>query len=44
MKTKLWVTGVAMAVAMSATGPVAAEGEVYIPMPVYRIGPYANWR
>lgn len=42
MKTKIWITGLAMATAMSATAPVMAEGEVYIPMPVYRVGPYAT--
>ena len=41
MKTKLWITGVAMATAMATSAPVLAAEEVYIPMPVYRIGPYA---
>ena len=41
MKIKLLVTSMALAATMAISGPVLAAGEVYIPMPVYRIGPYA---
>jgi len=43
MKTKALVTSMALAASLAVTAPIAqaGEGELYVPIPSYRVGPYA---
>ena len=43
MKIKAIITSIALLTSMTFTAPVvqAGEGELYVPIPSYRVGPYA---
>ena len=41
MTSRGWLLGAAVALALGWNAPARAEGEQFVPIPSYRVGPYA---